>query len=76
MTCVSVTLASNIRDLRPHISVTQNLQVGWGKDIPDILRNGDWNYAVFTVDKELRKGVNQRESPASILNVAIRKAVP
>ena len=23
---------------------------GWGKDIPEILRNGDWNYAGFTPD--------------------------
>ena len=34
---------------------------GWGKDIPDMLRNGDWNYAVFTPDKKLRPGVNQAE---------------
>ncbi len=34
-------------------------QSGWGTDIPDILRNGDWNYAVFAADKALRKGVNQ-----------------
>ena len=24
---------------------------GWGKDIPDMLRNEDWNYAVFTPAK-------------------------
>ncbi len=34
-------------------------QSGWGKGIPEILRNGDWNYAVFAADKALRKGVNQ-----------------
>jgi len=34
---------------------------GWGKDIPDMLRNGDWNYAVFTTDKKHRPGVNQAE---------------
>ena len=34
---------------------------GWGKDIPDMLRNEDWNYAVFTPDKKLRPGVNQAE---------------
>jgi len=34
---------------------------GWGKDIPDMLRNGDWNYAVFTTDKQHRAGVNQAE---------------
>lgn len=32
---------------------------GWGKDIPEMLRNGDWNYAVFTTDKQHRPGVNQ-----------------
>jgi cytochrome c553 len=34
---------------------------GWGKDIPDMLRNSDWNYALFTVDKQPRPGVNQAE---------------
>lgn len=36
-------------------------QAGWGKDIPEILRNDDWNYAVFTADRKLRPGVNQAE---------------
>ncbi len=36
-------------------------QAGWGKDIPEILRNEDWNYAIFTADKKLRAGVNQAE---------------
>lgn len=35
--------------------------VGWGKHIPDMLRNEDWNYAVFTDTKQLRPGVNQAE---------------
>lgn len=34
---------------------------GWGKDIPDMLKNGDWNYAVFNTDKSHRKGPNQAE---------------
>jgi len=34
---------------------------GWGKDFPEMLRNEDWNYAVFTTDKQLRAGVNQAE---------------
>jgi hypothetical protein len=34
---------------------------GWGRDIPDMLRNGDWNYAVFTPDKQQRAGVNLAE---------------
>jgi len=34
---------------------------GWGKDIPEKLRNEDWNYAIFTTDKQHRPGVNQAE---------------
>ena len=34
---------------------------GWGKDIPDMLRNDEWNYAAFTTDKQHRPGVNQAE---------------
>ena len=29
---------------------------GWGKDMPEILRNDDWHYAVYTPDKKLRPG--------------------
>ncbi len=32
---------------------------GWGKDIPELFRNGDWNYALFTPAGEQRtKGFN------------------
>jgi hypothetical protein len=34
---------------------------GWGKDIPEMLRNADWNHAIFTTDKQHRAGVNQAE---------------
>jgi len=34
---------------------------GWGDGIPDPLRNGNWNYAVFTLDRKPRPGVNQAE---------------
>ena len=33
---------------------------GWGKDIPEALRNGDWNYAAFSLDKQHRP-INQAE---------------
>lgn len=33
---------------------------GWGRDVPEMLRNGDWNYAVFTLDKKPRP-INQAE---------------
>jgi cytochrome c553 len=36
-------------------------EAGWGKDIPEMLRNEDWNYAVFTAAKQHRPGVNQAE---------------
>ncbi len=34
---------------------------GWGKDIPDMLRNEEWNYAVFSTAKQHRPGANQAE---------------
>ena len=33
---------------------------GWGKDIPEMLRNEDWNYAVFTTEQQPR-AANQAE---------------
>ena len=34
---------------------------GWGKDIPLILRNEDWNYAAFQPDGAVRAGINIAE---------------
>ncbi len=34
---------------------------GWGKDIPEMLRNEEWNYGIFTTAKQHRPGVNQAE---------------
>jgi cytochrome c553 len=34
-------------------------QSGWGDDIPELLRNGDWNYGLFGANKSARQGVNQ-----------------
>lgn len=36
-------------------------EAGWGRDIPEMLKNEDWNYAVFTTAKQQRAGVNQAE---------------
>ena len=36
-------------------------QAGWGKDIPEILRNSDWNYAAFNPDLSVRAAANQAE---------------
>jgi len=32
---------------------------GWGKDFPALLRNEDWNYALFNGKREARANVNQ-----------------
>ncbi|ETW92769.1 MAG: hypothetical protein ETSY1_42185 [Candidatus Entotheonella factor] len=34
-------------------------QPGWGDQFPEMIRNGDWNYAVFQADHTLKSGVNQ-----------------
>jgi cytochrome c553 len=34
---------------------------GWGDAFPEMLRNGDWNYAVFAPDTKPRAGINQAE---------------
>jgi cytochrome c553 len=36
-------------------------QAGWGGDIPEMLRNADWNYAVFNPDLSVRGAANQAE---------------
>jgi cytochrome c553 len=36
-------------------------EAGWGQDVPEMLRNENWNYAVFTPAKQQRAGVNQAE---------------
>ncbi len=34
-------------------------EAGWGDDIPELLRNENWNYAIFTPAKRYEQGVNQ-----------------
>lgn len=36
-------------------------QAGWGDRLPPLLRNENWNYALFGADRSLRAGVNQAE---------------
>ena len=36
-------------------------EVGWGKDIPAMLRNDNWNYAVFNADRTRRTDLNVTE---------------
>jgi cytochrome c553 len=38
---------------------TMEREAGWGAEIPDMLRNDEWNYAPFTADKVQRSGFNQ-----------------
>jgi len=35
------------------------MQAGWGDGIPNLYRNGDWNYAVLSTDGQVKQGVNQ-----------------
>jgi cytochrome c553 len=46
---------------KPLFYTAMGTGAGWGNDIPAPLRNGNWNYAVFTLDKKPRPGVNQAE---------------
>ena len=32
---------------------------GWGQDIPEMLRNAGWNYAIFNAEKQIQTSVNQ-----------------
>ncbi len=36
-------------------------EAGWGNDIPEMLRNENWHYAIFNTAKERQQGVNQAE---------------
>ena len=45
---------------KPLLYTAMARDAGWGKDIPDMLRNENWNYAVFTLDKQHRP-INQAE---------------
>jgi hypothetical protein len=57
---VRARMASSSRQAAPSIRRWQR-DAGWGKDMPEILRNEEWNYAVFTLDKKLRPGQNHAE---------------
>jgi cytochrome c553 len=46
---------------KPLFYTAMGTGAGWGNEFPDALRNGNWNYAVFTLDKKQRPGVNQAE---------------
>jgi hypothetical protein len=34
---------------------------GWGKDIPALLRNENWDYALFTAEGQRRDQLNQAQ---------------
>ena len=36
-------------------------EAGWGNDIPELLRNENWHYAIFTTAKQHQQGINQAE---------------
>lgn len=39
---------------KPLLFTAMAREAGWGKDIPPMLRNEDWNYAIFSLDKQHR----------------------
>jgi cytochrome c553 len=39
--------------------VGMEAHAGWGKDVPELLRNANWNYAVFTPEKAPKADVPQ-----------------
>ena len=45
---------------KPLLYTAMARDAGWGKEIPDMLRNENWNYAVFALDKQHRP-INQAE---------------
>jgi cytochrome c553 len=45
---------------KPLLYTAMATGTGWGNDIPAALRNGNWNYAIFTLDKQHRP-INQAE---------------
>ncbi|MBL8514862.1 MAG: cytochrome P460 family protein, partial [Betaproteobacteria bacterium] len=34
---------------------------GWGDAIPELLRNGNWSYGLFTADRQARADVSYAE---------------
>jgi len=45
-------------------------RAGWGKDIPELIRNVNWNYALFGADKAQDNEVNQANCLACHIQVA------
>jgi hypothetical protein len=39
------------------------VRAGWGQDVPALLRNGDWDYALFGADGARRDGLNEAPCP-------------
>jgi cytochrome c553 len=39
---------------KPLVFTAMAREAGWGKDIPEMLRNENWNYAVFSMEKQQR----------------------
>ena len=36
-------------------------RAGWGTEVPLLLRNGDWDYALFDANRVRRDGLNQAQ---------------
>lgn len=40
---------------------TMARDAGWGKEIPALIRNENWNYAIFSAEKQMRTTINHAE---------------
>jgi len=47
-----------IADGAPTSYSAMESSAGWGKDLPDLIRNGDWNYALFDAQHTTRREMN------------------
>lgn len=55
---VTSSLGRRVRDKLVAVAVMEKRQ-GWGADFPEDLRNGDWDFAIFSPDgKPLNKDIN------------------
>ena len=54
----SIIVVENGPAAAPDSYAAMEIEEGWGANIPEILRNGDWSYALFDARRELRADSN------------------
>jgi hypothetical protein len=58
-----------------HAYDTMQLHAGWGASVPELLRNGDWDYAQFDAQMQRRDSLNQAACLACHQPLAARSHV-